>query len=119
VSLAPGRDAELQVTLRIAEGYHVNAHEPGLAFLVPLDVSLTGSGGVAADVTYPRGERFKGAFADEEMRVYTGAVVVTIRLQQTGAITGWPQLVLTYQVCTDEVCLAPKTEVLPVVIQGQ
>ncbi len=119
VSLAPGRDAELQVTLRIAEGYHVNAHEPGLAFLIPLDVSLTGSGGVAADVTYPRGERFKGAFADEEMRVYTGAVVVTVRLQQTGAITGLPQLVLTYQVCTDEVCLAPKTEVLPVVIQGQ
>ncbi len=118
VSLAPGRDAELQITLRIAEGYHVNAHEPGLAFLIPLDVRLIGSGGVAAHAKYPKSEPFRGAFADEEMRVYTGAVVVTVRLEQTGKIIGRPQLVLTYQVCTYKVCLAPKTEVLPVVIDG-
>ena len=39
-----------------------------------------------------------------------------VTIAQVGAVSGMPQLAVTYQVCTDRACLAPTTLVLPVEI---
>ena len=104
------------MTLRIGEGYHINAHEPGQANLIGLSVRVIGAEGVVARPDYAEGELYEG-----EIRVHRGTVTVPVHLERTGAVSGEPKLAVTYQVCTDRVCLAPTTEVLPVeiVTEGQ
>jgi hypothetical protein len=101
------------LTLTMGRGYHINSNKPGPDFLVPLRVELTGCEGLKATIEYPAGERYEGELADEVMFVHHGSVKLQIRVEQTGKVTGRPQLLLQYQACTDKECLAPKTEVLP------
>jgi len=111
VSVGKGTDATINVTLRIADGYHINANEPGLANLIPLVIQMTGGQGVVAVPAYPAGELFQG-----EIRVHHGTVRVPVTIRQVGPITGTPRLQVFYQVCTDRVCLMPSTTELDVQI---
>ena len=40
-------------------------------------------------------------------------------IKQTAAVQGTARLVLSYQVCTDEVCLAPRRVLVPVTIVAE
>jgi hypothetical protein len=111
VELSAGSPGRVDVTLRINGGHHINAHEPGQANLIGLSVMLVGADGLVAHADYPEGELYEG-----EIRVHRGEVTVPVQLERTGAVTGEPRLAVTYQVCTDRVCLAPTTETLPVTI---
>ena len=116
--VTPDTPADLEVTLAIGRGYHVNAHDPRGPGLVGLSVTLVGSG-VEARVTYPEGEPYASPLDGSTTRVHTGTVTLPVRVTRTGPVTGRPRLVLTYQVCTDRLCLAPNEDVLPVEIMGQ
>ena len=109
---APGR---FEVVLQIAEGYHVNAHEPGSAELVGLELRLVGQG-LELSAAYPAGEPFQAAFSADVIRVHEATVTVPVLLEQTGTVQGQPRVVLVYQVCTDQVCLQPQRVALPVKI---
>jgi uncharacterized protein YyaL (SSP411 family) len=111
VQLAAGAPAQLGLTLRIGEGYHINAHEPGPPTLIGVSVRVVGAEGVTAHPEYPPGELYHG-----EIRIHQGTVTLPVRLERTDRVTGTPKLAVSYQVCTDRVCLAPTTEVLPVEI---
>jgi uncharacterized protein YyaL (SSP411 family) len=111
VRIAAGTPADLALTLRIGEGYHINAHEPGPPNLIGVSVRVVGAEGVTVRPEYPVGELYHG-----EIRIHQGSVTLPVRLERTGAVTGTPKLSVSYQVCTDRVCLAPTTEVLPVEI---
>ena len=111
VSVAQGTDATLDVTLRIADGYHINANKPGLANLIPLIIQVTGGRGIVAVPAYPAGELFQG-----EIRVHHGTVRIPVTIRQVGEVTGTPRLQVIYQVCTDRVCLMPTTTELDVQI---
>ena len=118
LELAPGAAATFELTLEIAEGYHINSHRPGPSFLIPLDLQATGSDGLVVIVDWPAGEPYEGPLAEGEMRIHSGTVTIPVRLEQVGKITGRPQLILTYQVCTDKLCLAPTTEALAMEIRA-
>ncbi len=60
---------------------------------------------------YPAGDLYRG-----EIRIHRGEITLPLRIEQTGPATGDPRLVVTYQVCTDRLCLAPTTAVLSVEI---
>ena len=63
----------------------------------------------------PPGERKRYAFADAELPIYAGRVEVPVTLRKIAAehVEGPLTLVVTYQACTDEACLAPqRVEVL-------
>jgi uncharacterized protein YyaL (SSP411 family) len=109
--LALGETAPLEVTLRIDEGFHINAHDPGQADLIGVSVRIVGAEGVTIRPDYPAGELYQG-----EIRVHRGTVTVPVHVQRTGAVTGELTLAVAYQVCTDRVCLAPTTETLSVEI---
>jgi uncharacterized protein len=104
--------ARLNLTLRIAEGYHVNAHEPGLPGLVGLTVYLDGGQGLALETQYPVGELYQG-----QIRVHRGSITLPVTLRRSGPGEGKAKLALVYQVCSDRACLAPATTTVPVEIE--
>ncbi len=116
VSVGPQTVGRFDVTLQIDPGYHVNANDPGLAELVGLSLQLVGRG-VTLEAQYPAGESFRTrAFADQDIRVYTGTVTIPVTITQVSPFGGTPRIVLTYQVCTDEVCLRPTRSLLPITV---
>ena len=73
--------------------------------------------GLALEAEYPTGETFRTrAFADQDIRVYTGTVTIPVTITQMSPFGGTPRIVLTYQVCTDEVCLRPARSLLPITV---
>jgi DsbC/DsbD-like thiol-disulfide interchange protein len=108
VTVAPESPGRFEVVLEIAPGYHVNAHKPGIEYLIPLRVALVGAEGLELRVDYPAGEKFQGP--EGLMLVHHGTVKVPVTVERTGPVTGRPRVMLTYQVCTDKVCMEPKTE---------
>jgi uncharacterized protein YyaL (SSP411 family) len=111
---APGR---VEVTLNIDEGYHVNAHDPGVAGLTGVTVRLIGQG-LELEADYPAGDPFQNALFEDNLLVHTGAVTIPLTVRQTGSWKGRPWFVLTYQVCTDRMCLEPARVLLPVRIES-
>jgi uncharacterized protein YyaL (SSP411 family) len=118
VEVSDDKPGEMTITVTIAEGFHVNAHEPGLEGLVGLSMRVVGQG-VALDALYPEGEAFKNELFDEDLLVHTGEVTVPVSIRKTGDIPGRPRIVLTYQVCTNRACLKPARTLLPVTIVSQ
>ncbi|MCH7545762.1 MAG: DUF255 domain-containing protein [Planctomycetes bacterium] len=115
VRITPSKPGDVQVTLQISDGYHVNAHEPGQEFLIGLSVRVIGDG-FEAEVNYPTGEPYRGPLGDSEILVHTGRVTLPIQIRRTGSFQGQPKLMIEYQVCTDKVCLAPTNIVLPITL---
>ena len=114
VRVSKDETAEFEVTLTIANGYHINAHDPGQAYLIGLNVRLLGAGGLEIELEYPEGELFR-----DEIRIHHGTVILPVRITRVGEMTGEPKLMVTYQVCTDQLCLAPTTKAVPVTIVAE
>ncbi len=108
------------ITLKVHKQFHVNAHEPGVDGLVGVTVDLHGITGITATVQYPKAEKKKFAFADQPIAVYEGESTIEVVLKKTGelGITGQPRLVLGYQACKDDACLAPANITLPISLKG-
>lgn len=114
--------AELPIELRIGEGFHINAPEPGVEGMVGLAVRLEGGAGLDLELDAPVGEAYTGGALPEgegRLMVYRGTVRLTIRLRQRGAVSGRPIIVITYQACTDEACFAPEQVELDVALDAE
>jgi thioredoxin:protein disulfide reductase len=114
VSLEPvprDRTFDLAVVAKILPGFHINAHEVTLEYLIPttLDTELPpGFRGVAT--SYPRGVLRQFKFSPERLSVYEGIVTVRMRLQALPhAPLGANKIPMTfrYQACNEEACLPP------------
>jgi uncharacterized protein len=101
-----GAEDELAVTLRIDDGFHINANPASLPYLIP--TSLAFAGVTPLRIAYPAASRFKPNFTDEPLDVYQGTVVITAFLPK-GALDRTPALgaSVTVQACTDAICLPP------------
>ena len=109
--LHPGGRVRIAVAADVLEGWHVNAHVPSSDYLIPTVVELEAPPGiVVGEPTYPEGEMVTFEFADEPLRVYEGRFYVVVTLEAAaGADTGPRRLegTLSYQPCSDRICLAP------------
>jgi hypothetical protein len=114
VRVANGQPAAFNVVIEIARGFHINSNAPGIDFLIPLKIDLSGAQGLELEVAYPAGERFAGP--EGPMFVHQGRVVVPVTVRQTGPVAGRPAVSMTWQVCTERECLAPRTERVAVAI---
>jgi uncharacterized protein YyaL (SSP411 family) len=117
------------VDLVIADGWHINAHQPLSEDLIPTRLGLEEeeSGLYRLEGTiYPPAKNVRLAFQDEPLAVYEGTVRITAQL--VGNVDGdgdgngkdlLPEqlrlpLELSLQACDDELCLRPETLVLEV-----
>ncbi len=104
--------SRIAITLRIDEGFHINANPASLPYLIP--TSLRFSGVTPYRLDYPTPVRFKPKFTDEPLDVYEGTVVISASFKKD-VLRDAPVLsaTVTAQACTDQICLPPAD--LPVV----
>ena len=116
VEVGAGDPGAVVLRVRIAEGYHVNAADPGGvgADLTPFRVRVVGGTGVAAYADYPPGE---AGGEDGELRVYRGEFELPVVVERAGEWGGTPLLAVTYQACTETFCLRARTVELAVSIE--
>ena len=110
-TLARGESGDAVVSLKIAEGYHVNANPPTYSYLKPTELELQPSAGIAVQfITYPNALTKKFPFAEKPLNVYEGDILVKAKLQAAAsAQPGKHNLSakLRVQACDDKVCYAP------------
>jgi len=101
-----GEEDEFAVTLRIDDGFHINANPASLPYLIP--TSLAFEGITPLRIAYPVASRFKPNFTNEPLDVYEGTIVITAFLPKD-ALRQVPAFgaSVTVQACTDTICLAP------------
>ena len=117
VSLQPvprGRAFQLAVVLKIRPGFHINAREASMDYLIPTDLQAAVPAGFRAGaVTYPKGALRKFSFSPKQpLNVYQGTAVLRISLNALADAPLGAQhipLKLRYQACSDEICLPPVT----------
>lgn len=115
IQVGVDRPASLMLSVRIADGYHINAADPGPggAGLIPLRIGVTNGTGVEVYADYPEGEPYG---PDGDIRVHRGQFEFRIAVERVGTWSGRPLLTLTYQACTETECLPPTTVELSVAI---
>ncbi|HEX8916526.1 MAG TPA: thioredoxin domain-containing protein [Humisphaera sp.] len=101
---------ELSVVIDVADGRHVNAHDVGVAGLIPTMVTVDPPEAVAG-IDYPPGDPLRAAYATEAIRVYGGRVAVRVRLTASAAVRA---VRVRYQPCDDARCMPPVTVEVPV-----
>ncbi len=102
-------DATLAV--HVDADWHLNANPASMRDLIPTSVTFNSDVPIEViSVTYPEGKEVRFAFADQPLSVYEGELVIRARLRiKAKTIPDGTQIhaVITYQACSDEVCLAP------------
>ena len=107
----PGRDFQIAVVVKIAEGWHVNAN-PAREGLIPTEVTFPDTPNFTfGKVIYPTGDILNLASIGEAP-VYHDTITIGIPatlLQNTPIGSTTLDLQLRYQACNDEQCLLPET----------
>lgn len=116
-TLRVGESVEVVVSVRVETGWHVNANEPGLEFLIPTRLDFELPAGISvSDVTYPQPVSRRLQFAgDRELKVYEGEFVVRATLSYESSSVAPTALaaLLRYQACNDTVCKRPSMLRIP------
>jgi hypothetical protein len=120
VSLRPGSSANLTLSFRVADGFHINSNKPNSDLLIPTQLTIEPAAGFRVlGMKYAAGHELRLSFdPSEPLNVYSGAFSVQTQLaaaahQAAGSYT--LQGVLRYQACSDSACYPPKS--LPVSVQ--
>jgi len=122
--VAPGETVEVELRIRIDDGWHIHSNRPLQEHLVPTTLELKDGGSAAlAKVGYPEGKRVQLGFSDEPLLVYENEVTIAARIEiSPNAPGGKIELLLglKVQACSDQACLAPMEYVvaIPVEIRG-
>lgn len=109
--------------VEMAEGWHINAHEPNLEFLVPTEITVPahqqdtiGQHGrwELSNVLYPQPHFLPLGFVAQSIALYTGQVDITGTMISPDRpdIRVLP-LTLQLQACDERRCLAPETLKIP------
>ena len=112
----------IELHLKIASGWHINANPVGQANLIPTTLAVdTDTFMEIIDVAYPNGRSARFEFSDEFLNVYEGNLTIPLKLKlKPNAIpktNAQVTLKLTYQPCNETECLLPRTLDIPLDLQ--
>ena len=91
----------IRVTIHIRDGWHIQSATAAKG-IAPTRILATDSEGIV-NVQYPAGQAWRPAWADAPTSVYSGTVQFTVHLAPA---TQPAELILQYQPCSDDSCLA-------------
>ena len=108
----------VELQLKIAAGWHINANPAGQAYLIPTTVAVAADAPVEiVQIAYPKGRSMRFEFSSEALNVYEKNLTIPVRLKQKPDVQGGQNasiiLKLTYQPCNDTECLFPETLDIP------
>ena len=105
-----GTTAVLEVEVTVLPGWHVNSDTPLDPYLIPTTASLDlPRGWTATKPTYPPSKVVKLAFSDDNLAVFEGRFLVTIRVSEASGAVRPDALrgVVEAQACNNQLCLPP------------
>ena len=109
----PGGTIKLAVKARIAPGWHINGPVQDDPFIIPSVLACDTMEGLAViETVYPAARMARFGYADGEIAVYDGDIVLGILLQAADDAPTGPVTIkgrLSFQGCDDESCLPPKS----------
>ena len=110
----PGSTFQIAVVMEFAEPWHANANPAGAEHLIPTQVILPDVPDVTfGEIVYPKGDLLEiKSLGEDPLPVYHDEAIIGVQatLNQTAKLVSITlPLQLTYQACTDEQCLLPKT----------
>lgn len=106
-----GGEVQFAVMMDIQNGWHLNAHNPTLDYLIGVNLNMDASEhATVSDIQYPNPKQIQFSFAQDMLDVYEGTPAILVKMKtsrdiEPGAynISG----VLIVQACSDKVCLPP------------
>lgn len=108
-----GATQDVQFTIQVKSGYHVNSNKPDDEYLIPLKFTFASDGPVqVVEVQYPKPTLEKLQFSTKPVSVFQGDVPTTAKVKTDAAAPAGPAHItgkLRYQACNDRMCLAPRT----------
>src|SRR5215213_10651392 len=108
ITLARGESGDVLVSLKIANGYHVNANPPSYSYLKATELEIQPAGGIVVELlTYPDALTKKFSFAEKPLAVYEGETTLKARLKaDKTAAPGQHNLSAKFRVqaCDEKVC---------------
>jgi hypothetical protein len=120
VTVQAGKSSPVELHFRIAQGLHINSHNPSSEFLIPTVFSIPDSEKVKLKTAdYPSGA-FITLPSDpkNKLSVYTGEFIIQAKIvapQGNHLVQGK----LRYQACNNSQCLPPKTISVPIDVIGK
>ena len=113
-----GETFNVELVLKIADSWHINANPPSQDNLIPTIVTVDADAPVEiVDVAYPKGKSVRFEFSNESLNVYEGMLTIPLRLKRKQDVSRKRNvpitLKLTYQPCNDTECLFPETLDIP------
>lgn len=112
-AVTAGSEIQFAVAMNIDDGWHLNAHNPPLDYLIGVELKMTTSDrAIVSNIQYPKPLQKKFSFAEEVLDVYEGTSYVVLKAKTGNNLEpGTYQLdgTLILQACSDEVCLPPNT----------
>ncbi len=115
ITLPAGRASTVALHFRIAQGLHINSHNPNGEFLIPTVFSIPEGAGVRLEqASYPAGINITlPGDPKTKLNVYSGEFIVQARLV-TKAGDHLVQARLHYQACNQNACMPPKSITVPI-----
>ena len=109
----------INLKFEIEEGWHINARDPGLDYLIPLDIKVKDHKKWSAlPIAYSQGHAYEVKGMDSSIQVYSGQFTTPIILQANKESAEEPlQITVSFQACDHEKCLAPEILSLKVEMQ--
>ncbi len=104
-----GNRYQLQVELRLDEGWHVNAHVPLEDYLIPTGIDIAdGVQWRMEKVNYPVPQQVRLGFSKQPLALYQDHATIKVILLK-GATKLNPVIQLHFQACNNSLCLPPET----------
>ncbi|MCW8822501.1 MAG: thioredoxin fold domain-containing protein [Ignavibacteriaceae bacterium] len=107
----PGTEFKIAVEVQVAEGWHINSHEPYDEYLIPTSLTIVENPKFKLKkVAYPEPHDLKLAFSESPLSVWEGTVYkgALVEVDSNLTLGTYPLVVdLEYQACNDISCQAP------------
>ena len=117
-----GNQIDVEVQVKIAAGWHINANPAGQDNLIPTTITVDKDALIEINnVKYPKGKSMKFEFSPESVNVYDRTFTIPLKLKQkpdTLIKKNVPIILkLNYQACNDTECLLPQELNIPLKIK--
>ena len=116
-SYSEANDGVVELTMKMADGWHINAHKPLQSYLIGTEINQA-NGDSISGLEYPKAITRKLGFDRNELALYEGDVSFSIPVEKLSAdkSSDPSATVISFnvnlQACNDTTCLAPETVTL-------